>query len=300
MCFSLLCFITFVTNSHSTLWHPFWSSALFLSAFQQVVTTSKQTKVPFYIISTCFKNTHPLCLDNVLVAVAYYIGSEKEVNGALPFSILGFVTTACLICSEIIARTRKRKISLTGVKSVNQNRSRNLVISNLIPFTKLNIIFAFGCLIMALIKVIQRTQIGIPNLSIQIVSMLLCLLFSNSEAKNHFKRRSVVFRWLDLFMNKLSRTPIDAVTKVNQPQVTDQVMINIPNSLNSIPTSKVQLSNIETPVNIITQQDQSQVMLITPKLISSSPTSSNYFISRQTYANKNYPTRLLPNTAIHQ
>ena len=236
---------------------------------------------------------------NVLVAVAYYIGSEKEFDGALPFSILTYATTECLICSEIIARTRKRKISPTGVKS-NQNRSRNLVISNLIPFTKLNIIFAFGCLIMALVKVIQRTQIGIPNLSIQIVAMLLCLLFSNYEAKNHFKRRSVVFRWLDLFMNKLSRTPIDAVTKVNQPQVTDQVMINIPNSLNSIPTSKVQLSNIETPVNIITQQDQSQVMLITPKLISSSPTSSNYFISRQTYANKNYPTRLLPNTAIHQ
>ena len=275
MCFSLLCFIIFVTNSHSTLWHPFWSSALFLSAFQQVVTTSKQTKVPFYIISIIKKNTHPLYLDNVLVAVAYYIGSEKEDNGALPFSILGFVTTACLICSEIIARTRKRKISPTGVKS-NQNRSRNLVISNLIPFTKLNVIFAFGCLIMALVKVIERTQIGIPNLSIQIVSMLLCLLFSNSEAKNHFKRQSVVFRYLDLVMNKLSRAPIDAVTKVKQAQVTDEVMINIPNS---IPTSTVQFSHIEIPVDIIIQQDQLHVMDVTPKLISSSPTSPNYFIS---------------------
>ena len=111
-------------------------------------------------MSNCFENTYPFGLDNVLVAVAYYIGAEKEVDGALPFSILGFFTTPCLICSEIIARTRKRKISPTGVKS-NQNRSRNLVISNLIPFTKLNIIFAFGCLIMALVKaieVIYKTQ----------------------------------------------------------------------------------------------------------------------------------------------
>jgi hypothetical protein len=150
---------------------------------------------------------------------------------------------------------------------------------------------------MALVKVIERTQIGIPNLSIQIVSMLLCLLFSNSEAKNHFKRQSVVFSYLDLVMNKLSRAPIDAVTKVKQVQVTDEVMINIPNS---IPTTTVQFSHIETPVDIILQQDQLHVMDVPPKLISSNPTSPNYFISRQTYANKNSPTRLLPNMATNQ
>ena len=48
-------------------------------------------------------------LDNVLVAVAYYIGYEKKFNGAFPFIILAFLTTIFMISSEIIAITMKKK-----------------------------------------------------------------------------------------------------------------------------------------------------------------------------------------------
>ena len=40
-----------------------------------------------------------------------------------------------------------------------------------------------------MVKVIERTQTGVPKLSIQAVVMQLCLLLSNSEAKTHFARK---------------------------------------------------------------------------------------------------------------
>ena len=136
-------------------------------------------------------------LDNVLVAVAYYIGSEKEYDGVFPFAILAYVTTACMVSSEIIAKikTRKRKIRPATAKIPNIKLSTKLVISNFIPFTTLNnLIFTFSIVTSTVIRVIQ---IGVPNLSIQMVVMLICLLFSNSEAKKHCKRRYAAFRELD-------------------------------------------------------------------------------------------------------
>ena len=104
-----------------------------------------------------------------------------------------------MISSEIIAqtKTRKRKISPAVANTQNGNPSKNLVISNFIPFTTLNLIFAFSIVTSTIIRVIQQTQIGVPNLSIQMVVMLICLLFSNSEAKKHFTRRYDAFRELD-------------------------------------------------------------------------------------------------------
>ena len=138
-------------------------------------------------------------LDNVLVAVAYYIGTEKEYDGVFPFAIIAYITTGCMISSEIVAqtKTRKRKISPAVANTPNGNPGKNLVISNFIPFTTLNIIFAFSIVISAIIRVIQQTQIGVPKLSIQMVIMLICLLFSNPKAKRHFKRRCSALRGVD-------------------------------------------------------------------------------------------------------
>ena len=126
-------------------------------------------------------------LDNVLVAVAYYIGHEKEFTGGLPFTFLVLVTAASMLGSEIIAILKKRKQVPAEARF---RQGQQMVISNLIPFTKLNLIFAFGALITCIIRIFQSTQIGVPNLSIQIVVMLVCLLYSNTEARVYFKRKA--------------------------------------------------------------------------------------------------------------
>ena len=123
------------------------------------------------------------------ISTAYYIGIEKEYDGEFIFAIMAFVTTACMVSSEIIAKTRKRKKSPDRSKTLTRNRSRNMVIPNLIPFTTLNLIFAFSIFFSTIVRVIQKTKFGLPNLSIQIVVMLICLLMSNTEAKAQFKRR---------------------------------------------------------------------------------------------------------------
>ena len=125
-------------------------------------------------------------LDNVLVAVAYYIGEEKEYDGVLPFIILASTTMASMLFSEVFAKMKQRKRKI-GPAPVQSNKVK-LIISNFIPFTTLNLIFATGIFISIVIRIIQRTQKGAPNMSIQCVIMLLCLLFSNSEAKQHFRR----------------------------------------------------------------------------------------------------------------
>ena len=114
-----------------------------------------------------------------MISTAYYIGIEKEYDGEYIFAIMAFITTACMVSSEIIAKTRKR--------TVTRNQSRNMVIPNLIPFTTLNLIFAFSIVFSTIVRVIQKTKIGVPNLSIQIVVMLMCLLMSNTEAKAQIK-----------------------------------------------------------------------------------------------------------------
>ena len=89
-------------------------------------------------------------------------------------------------------KTRKRKIRPATAKIPNIKFGTKLVISNFIPLTTLNnLIFTFSIVTSTVIGVIQ---IGVPNLSIQMVVMLVCLLFSNSEAKKHCKRRYAAFR----------------------------------------------------------------------------------------------------------
>jgi hypothetical protein len=178
------------------LQHLFWSLLLSPTVFQSASITSLLTKV---VSSMLIRRCTVTVSDDVLVAAAYYIGTEMDYNGASPFAILAYITTGCMISSEILAKIKKRKrrISPAMASIPDINLVKSLVISNFIPFTTLNIIFAFSIVISAIIKVFQQKQIGVPILSIQMVVMQICLLFSNSEAKKHFKRRLAAFREVD-------------------------------------------------------------------------------------------------------
>ena len=95
-----------------------------------------------------------LFADNVLVAVAYYIGSEKDFDGVFPYTILGFFTALAMVAAEFVAKKRKRKVGSAKPILENPNQKKSLVISNLIPFTTLNVIFAFGVVVSAIIKLV--------------------------------------------------------------------------------------------------------------------------------------------------
>ena len=157
--------------------------------------------------------------------MAYYIGHEKEFTGQLPFSLVVSVAAVCMLGSEIVAmvKKRKRKIGQTNSNNVQGNQGKKMVISNLIPFTKLNLTFAFSALITCIIRIFQRTQIGVPYLSIQLVVMFLCLLGTNNEAKIHFKRKSGVWRGVvDIEANlakKSTRKRDTAVIESNPKQI---------------------------------------------------------------------------------
>ena len=73
-----------------------------------------------------------------------------------------------------------------------------MVISNLIPFTKLNLIYAFDFFVNAIVKLFNPTQMGVPKLSLHGSMMLLLLVLSNSEARYHFKRKVAAWRGVDL------------------------------------------------------------------------------------------------------
>ena len=87
----------------------------------------------------------------------------------MPFVVLAIATVFCMVLSEFIA-TRKKRIS--PVQATNSN----MVISNLIPFSKLNLIFAFDFVVNTIIKMLNPTQIGAPTISIQFNVMLLMLV----------------------------------------------------------------------------------------------------------------------------
>jgi hypothetical protein len=73
-----------------------------------------------------------------------------------------------------------------------------MIISNLIPFTTLNLIFALTVFINAIVKFCNPTQIGAPKLSIHGNLLLLMLVLTNSEARSHFKRKLAAWRGRDL------------------------------------------------------------------------------------------------------
>ena len=189
------------------LQHLFWSLLRSCIAFLSAFITFILTKVVFYLFMRRLSAYAATVSDDVLVAAAYYIGTEKEYYGARPFAILAYITTACMISSEVFAKLkeRQRKISPAITNTPSINVCKTLVIPNFIPFTTLNLIFAFSIVISAIIKVIQHTQIGVPNLSIQMVVMQICLLLSNFEAKKYFKRRYATFR------------EVNQIQTINQP-----------------------------------------------------------------------------------
>ena len=79
-----------------------------------------------------------------------------------------------------------------GKKKTNdstKDTKKKVLISNLIPFTTLNVIFAFSCVVSTVVRLIQNTQVGVPNLSVQLSTMILCLLFANSEVNQAIKKR---------------------------------------------------------------------------------------------------------------
>ena len=100
-----------------------------------------------------------------------------------------------MVLSEIIANIQigQNRIGTTQTNTRSVNHSNKFVISNFIPFKTVHFIFAFSIIATSVIKAIQQTQIGFPYMSIQTVIMLICLLFSNYEAKSHLKRQFDIF-----------------------------------------------------------------------------------------------------------
>ena len=70
-------------------------------------------------------------LDNVLVAISYYIGHEKEFTGEFPFRSLICATATCMGASEICAIKKKRTISPAKSTNIQGNNMKKMVISNL-------------------------------------------------------------------------------------------------------------------------------------------------------------------------
>ena len=145
--------------------------------------------------------------DRVRIAAAYYIGSHKTYSFPLPFFILAMFAACCMLVSEVVARTRRKKISPTPATS-NGNQGKNMVISNLIPFTKLNLIVAFDFVFGAIIKLFEPTQVGVPNLSIHMNVMLLLLVSTNREARRHAKRKLASWRGTD-FVEDVQEQPAE-------------------------------------------------------------------------------------------
>ena len=167
-----------------------------------------------------FKHSLPnytYCLDYVRVAVAYYIGTERRFKGILPLIILAFVVFISVIISETVVRKKKNRINpaqstTTGGSSISNT---NMVIMNLIPFMKLNFIFAFGIVLRAVVSYYATSQIGLPKLSIQIDVCLLLLVATNSGAKAHFKRK--ISAWWGFKVDSLKSTPQQQATENQQP-----------------------------------------------------------------------------------
>ena len=75
----------------------------------------------------------------------------------------------------------------------------------MIPFTRLNIIFAISALFTCAIGLLWDARLGIPNLSIQIVFMQTILLVTNTEAKKYFRRKMRAIVGVELSENKDAR-----------------------------------------------------------------------------------------------
>ena len=154
--------------------------------------------------------------DNVLVFVGFYIGSEKKFDGYNHFALIGSITVVAMFSSEIVAKLKKTKVHPTKPKQPNQpnqNSQTRFVIGNLIPFTNLNMVFAFGIFARTIIDIIWTTKYGFPKIAIQTTFMLICLLLFNADAKTYFKRRLAAWRAVDMAAknNKVKPGPSEDV-----------------------------------------------------------------------------------------
>ena len=103
-----------------------------------------------------------------------------------------------MLLAEIFARMKRKRINPVPARSINYNHRTNMVISNLIPFPKLNLICAFDFVVMSIVKLFNPTQMGVPKLSLHGSILLFLLLFTNSEARSHFKRKLSAWSGRDL------------------------------------------------------------------------------------------------------
>ena len=125
--------------------------------------------------------------------------------------VVGIITAVSMLLSELMAKIKKKKIQPTG-----QAQPGKVTISKiLIPFTNLNIVFAFGIMIHIMIQVMLArfpTQLVFPKISVQITIMLLCLLLCNPAAKSHIKRRVLALRGIDLGLKNNKIQPLEIWT----------------------------------------------------------------------------------------
>ena len=150
-----------------------------------------------------------------------------EYSSPLFFLFVASFTASCMIFSEIVARMRptNRVRPALPNKSHTQNRyGKNMVIANLIPFTTLNLAFAFGFVVTVLIKALNPTQIGMPKLSINVSVMLVSLVWSNSDARSHFKRKLALWRGQD-FVEVIDLQPLQAINQ----QAISTISSHLPN-----------------------------------------------------------------------
>ena len=80
-----------------------------------------------------------------------------------------------MIISEVVAKTRKK-----AVQPIPAGVVPKPLISNLIPFTSLNLTFAVGILVRILVTGLIPTVSGLPFISIQTSTVLFSLLLTNN------------------------------------------------------------------------------------------------------------------------
>ena len=115
----------------------------------------------------------------------------KTSTGAYPYSIMGILSAGAMLASEIVAQSRKKKVKRQNKQG---NQTKKFAISNLIPFTNLNLVFAISIVARILTAVVQKVFLGMPTGSIQLNVMLVLLLLSNKQAQDHFRKR--LRRWM--------------------------------------------------------------------------------------------------------
>ena len=122
--------------------------------------------------------------------VAIFSGlTETSLVAEIPYLLLGSTTALVMVASEAVIMAF-RPLSIQHALSRRSGRS----IANLIPFTNLNLIFAFS--IIAIIAILLVLEQAFPKfqerpflLGIQMNLFLSCLLITNPEAIERLGRR---------------------------------------------------------------------------------------------------------------